>query len=134
MTYNQEDKLPWAVGWCCFTDDNPQPLQDGTIYKSASYRFSRTTDIRSLFEGAYAQIPESEARQILEDRESLKKYEQSRFLVFSWVHSYPRGGWDDLRGTFATIESAKKFISKNQASGLNIDYLIVDLKTMEEVY
>lgn len=81
MTDNQEDKLPWAVGRCCFTNDNPPPLQDGTLYKSASYKFSRTTDIHSLFKGTYAQIPESEARefmllrkQVVVLREALKIY------------------------------------------------------------
>lgn len=93
MSKIDEDKkapeMPWPVGWCQFTDDNPPPLQDGTRFKSASYRFSLTTDIHRLFEGAYAQVPESEARELLADRDKLKK---ARSVATDLMHLHDTWG------------------------------------------
>lgn len=133
MTDNQEEKFPWIVRHnICLKCYNECP-DDCACCPSNMLRSNLLT---------VAQVPVEEARQILEDRkrlsmleEALKKYEQSRFLVFSCEHYYPSGGWEYFREAFATLEEAKEFISKDRASSHNSDdYQIIDLKTMEQVY
>ena len=55
----------------------------------------------------------------------------NRFLVFSFDHYYPSGGWGDFTGSSDTIEGARE-IEDDQKS--EYDYTeIVDLEKMETV-
>jgi hypothetical protein len=52
-----------------------------------------------------------------------------RYLLFSGNQFYPGGGWDDLRGEFATFEEARE-----KADKLDDDWFhIVDLLRREKI-
>jgi hypothetical protein len=50
-------------------------------------------------------------------KQKLGTYQGRRYLVFTFVEFYPGGGWDDLAGTFDTIEQARAEAEKIPASG-----------------
>lgn len=37
----------------------------------------------------------------------------NKILLFAGENYYPSGGWDDYRGSFDTIEDAKKWLQEN---------------------
>jgi hypothetical protein len=52
-----------------------------------------------------------------------------RFLLFTGMGYYPRGGWSDFVGVFDSLEEAK-----NRGRQTNDDwYQVVDTETMKEV-
>jgi len=54
-----------------------------------------------------------------------------RYLLFAGEQYYPGGGWEDYKGTFATLEEAQEAESKESAAcGYGWSH-IVDTNTME---
>jgi len=53
-----------------------------------------------------------------------------RYLLFAFDEYYPNGGWNDLKGSFSTIEEAKEYIIKLWKKGdRHQTYQVVDLNT-----
>lgn len=52
-----------------------------------------------------------------------------RYLTFSYSQFYPRGGWNDFRGSFDTLEESIEHLL-----GYNSDFReVIDSETGEEV-
>jgi hypothetical protein len=37
-----------------------------------------------------------------------------KFILCEWDHYYPRGGLDNIRGTFDTLDEAKEYADREQ--------------------
>ena len=55
---------------------------------------------------------------------------QNKYILFAGSNYYPLGGFDDLKGRFATVEDAKKHA---QRAGYDW-YHIVDAESLEIIY
>lgn len=53
-----------------------------------------------------------------------------RYLLFAGAHYYPRGGWDDFKGVFETVEAAKAALGQ---VGESEWWQVVDRTTLKVV-
>jgi hypothetical protein len=59
-----------------------------------------------------------------------KDQEMKRFLLFSFDDYYPRGGWNDLRGSFDALQAAIDAAMAMPTDDFNVqECQIVDLQT-----
>lgn len=56
-----------------------------------------------------------------------------RFLLFYGDVYYPNGGWDDFRGSFATLEKAQQAWEKRQDYMTGVWHHIVDSESSQVV-
>lgn len=58
-----------------------------------------------------------------------------RYLLFAGDHYYPKGGWDDFRDSFDTIEAAMNAGEALLKAAPGCDWAhILDTETMRRVY